>query len=253
MQSLRDPENGCPWDLKQDHLSLMPYFHEELSEFEEALLEKGIQAPETISELGDLLFQIVFHAQLLEEKKLSSLDDLALKCAEKLIHRHPHVFDKNADKLTEQEIRQNWEKQKEKESPPSQSETPVSEHIAKVPKHLNPLLRAQRLGDRAASFGFDWPNSESVLVKVAEEYQEFKVEDNESLKQEELGDLLFTLCQYARKKEWSVDSILKKSNQKFLNRFKSMEKSLNLSAKTLENLSASDWEKEWQKAKLSEK
>lgn len=253
MRALRDPQTGCPWDLKQDHHSLMPYFHEELNEFEEALLENGIDNADTQEELGDLFFQIVFHAQLLEEKGLSSLNQLAENCANKLIRRHPHVFQKdpNTPALSAEEVRENWEKQKKKERSESESRHPITDHVAKVSQNLNAVLRAQRLGDRAASFGFDWKAAEDVVNKVKEEFNEFLEESDPELKQEELGDLFFSLAQYARKKNWNLDQIIKKSNLKFINRFKKMELAIIEENLNPNQLTESQWEQFWQKAKAS--
>jgi nucleoside triphosphate diphosphatase len=252
MKKLRDPETGCPWDLQQNHYTLLPYLHEELLEFEESLIEKGMENNETIAELGDLFFQIVFHAQLLEEKKISSLNEIAKICAQKLISRHPHVFDQNdQEKISAKDVRKNWEQQKQKKSSESQSdELPITKHVSKVPDKLDALMKAQRLGDRAASFGFDWESSEDVLEKVSEEYMEFTTETNEEAKQEELGDLVFSLSQYSRKKGWDLSLILKKANLKFLSRFAKTEaflkdKGLEASAASLE-----DWNRAWNHAKL---
>ena len=217
MKALRDPKSGCPWDLKQNHETLLPYFWEELCEFQESIQDPNIPQSEREEELGDLLFQTVFHAHLMEENGGAGFDQIALRCANKLRERHPHVFGQKKFQ-DEEELRQFWEQNKAKKSQKS-----MADSVSHIPKSLPPLLRSQRIGDKAAGFNFDWKNSQEVFEKVREEFRELEEAKSDSDAQEELGDLLFVLAQYARKNGWNSDAILKKANNKFLGRFRKME------------------------------
>jgi ATP diphosphatase len=247
LKKLRDPLKGCPWDLKQSHRSLLPYFFEELHEFQECVLNEEPSNVHFQEELGDLLFQVLFHAQLLEEKTKISLDDIADKVANKLVHRHPHVFDPQGPQLkTPSEVEAQWEQRKSLEQG---QKTTLSEKLNSIPSTLSSLLRAQRLGEKAASFGFDWKNSGDIWAKIEEELNELRIAPNEINAQEELGDIYFVLAQFARKNGWSSEVILAEANAKFTKRITCMEDLLKDQKKDWKDLDLEALEKIWQLAK----
>lgn len=259
---LRDPVEGCPWDLEQDHQSLMPYFFEELHEFKEALDGKGAADPSTVEELGDVLYQVAIHAQLLSEKGTSDLDQIADATAEKIRRRHPHVFDPQFPKFkTGAEVTAAWEKIKAASKRPTvgSSATPTlsentslsaTQRLQDVPRQLPSLQRAARIGEKASGFNFDWNNANEIIAKLDEEIAEFKVDrDHEEKGQEELGDVLFVIAQLARKKGWDPEKILQKACDKFLYRFEKIEKSLNAEGIKVEDAGNAKLEATWQKIK----
>jgi MazG family protein len=245
VRALRDPTNGCPWDRAQTHASLKPYALEEVHEFVDSLDKQGADSPETWEELGDVLFQVVLHSQLLSERKLTHLDAIAGNTAAKLIQRHPHVFDPQAPKFkTPEEVNKAWEQlkaQKKKDQPP-QSRT---QRISNVPKSLPALQRAARIGEKAASLGFDWKNPSDVLAKVREEAQELAEAKGETHAQEECGDLLFAIAQYARKKKWDPEALLTQASQKFLGRFERLEKAVEAAHQDWDKLSIEELDAHW--------
>lgn len=259
---LRDPVEGCPWDLEQDHQSLMPYFFEELHEFKEALDSKGAGDPSTVEELGDVLYQVAIHAQLLSEKGTSHLDQIADATAEKIRRRHPHVFDPQFPKFkTGAEVTAAWEKIKAASkrpvvgnpaTPAASENTSLSatQRLQDVPRQLPSLQRAARIGEKASGFNFDWNNANEIIAKLDEEIAEFKADrDHEEKGQEELGDVLFVIAQLARKKGWDPEKILQKACDKFLYRFEKIEKSLNAEGIKVEDAGNEKLEATWQKIK----
>ncbi|NCN26873.1 nucleoside triphosphate pyrophosphohydrolase [bacterium] len=248
MRQLRDPKHGCPWDKAQTHKTLIPYFFEELHEYQEAVLEESPQSAHFQEELGDLLFQIAFHAQLLEEAQITSFDQLASKVADKLIRRHPHVFDPNAERFQDASaVEKQWEQRKQKEK---SGQKTAWESLKKIPASMGALARAQRIGEKAASFGFDWENATQVLAKVAEEIEEINSSQNEAEAQEEFGDLLFALGQYARKRGWNAETCVSQCNQKFVSRFRAMEEKSTKVGLQLTDLSMDELESLWQSVKV---
>ncbi|MBS1985246.1 MAG: nucleoside triphosphate pyrophosphohydrolase [Bdellovibrionales bacterium] len=251
VRALRDPATGCPWDRAQTHETLKPYALEEVHEFIESLEDQGPDSPHTWEELGDVLFQVVLHAQLLSERGLTHLDQLAGNTADKLVQRHPHVFDPQAPKFsTPQEVNQAWEKLKARKK----SAQTRAQRVASVPKSLPSLQRAARIGEKAASFGFDWQNAQQVLDKVREEMQELDeslLEAGEAHAQEEFGDLLFALAQFARKRRWDPEALLAQASRKFLGRFAAMEKSIEKGTQKWDEMSLAELESHWVKAKES--
>jgi tetrapyrrole methylase family protein / MazG family protein len=244
MATLRGPE-GCPWDRKQTSESLKPFLVEECYEVVDAL-EDG--SPEKIrEELGDLLFQIVFHARIAEEQGQFTMDDVITGIHEKMVRRHPHVF--GDERLsTDKEVLANWEEIKKKEKG-NQDRKSVLEG---VPKELPSLLRAHRLQERAARVGFDWAHLNEVLPKLDEEITEFK----ESLKaedagkiEEELGDLFFTLVNVSRFLGVNPDEALRKTISKFIHRFRAIEEHAANSGRSLNDMTLDEMEALWQKAK----
>lgn len=250
VKALRDPKTGCPWDRAQDHQSLKPYALEEVHEFIDSLDELGPNAPHTWEELGDVLFQVVLHSQLLSERHLTDLDTIAAQTAAKLIERHPHVFDPKGPRYsTPDEVNKAWEQLKAKLKGKEKSATPPptrAQRVANVPKSLPSLQRAARIGEKAGSLGFDWNTPQEVMAKVQEELQELlEAQANETHAQEEFGDLLFALSQYARKRHWDPEALVGQASQKFLKRFAAMEARIEASGIPWESHSLEDLEAQW--------
>ncbi len=235
-------EDGCAWDRKQTHQSLLPYLIEETYEVVEAI-QVGDYA-ELKEELGDLLCQVVFHAQLAAERDDFDIDDSVNAIAEKLINRHPHVFKEKAD-LEPQQVRDQWEKIKinneEKKSV-----------LAGLPKSMPALMMAFRMGEKAGGLGFDWDDATEVLDKLEEETREIKQElqagDKDRLA-EEIGDLLFATASLARKLEIDPELALKKALLKFKRRFEKLEKHIKEKGRSFDDYTLSELEDIWQSLK----
>jgi tetrapyrrole methylase family protein/MazG family protein len=244
MATLRGPD-GCPWDRKQTPESLKPFLVEECYEVVDAI-EEGVPA-KVRDELGDLLFQIIFHARIAEEAGQFTMDDVITAIHEKMTRRHPHVF--GDDKLsTDKEVLSKWEEIKRKEK--------GHEHrksiLEGVPKELPSLLRAHRLQERAARVGFDWAHLNDALPKLDEEIVEFK----DSLKSEdagkiedELGDVFFMLVNISRFLGVNPEDALRKTISKFINRFRYIEEHAEQAGRSLNDMTLDEMEKLWQEAK----
>jgi len=222
MAALRHPETGCPWDREQDFATIAPYTIEEAYEVQAAIA--GGNPAELKDELGDLLFQVVYHARMAEERGWFDFEDVAAAIADKMIRRHPHVF---GDAGTRDSAAQTsaWEAQKAAERA-ARAEAGVLDGVA---VSLPALLRAQKLTARAARVGFDWPDTEAVLDKLAEETAELRAELKQAdatRLQDELGDMLFVLANLARKLGLSGEACLAAANDKFIRRFKAIETAL---------------------------
>ena len=220
MRKLRDPNEGCPWDLEQSHQSLKPYLIEEAYEVLDAI-EDGDPA-NLCEELGDVLLQIVFHAQLGKEAGTFDINDVSQGIVDKMVRRHPHVFQSGAQttKASREEIRVDWEIQKAAEG---------KRALSGVPRNLPALLRAVRVTEKASRVGFDWKYAEDVLDKVIEEAHELK----EALRQKkaeeieaELGDLLFSLANFGRHIQVDAEDALRKTIDRFTRRFEWVESRL---------------------------
>ncbi len=231
MSQLRDPATGCPWDIKQTFNSLIPYTIEEAYEVAQAIEDKDY--PDLKGELGDLLFQVVFYAQLGKEQSLFDFNDIIDGICTKLISRHPHVFS-DAQFETEAQIKQNWERQKaaERQSKDSTSTSVLDD----IPLAIPALSRAYKIQKRAASVGFDWPDIHGAFDKVSEEIEEVKAELllNESANKtndhsnidaiaDELGDLYFALTNVTRHLGLNPEQVIKAANNKFEKRFRQVE------------------------------
>ena len=233
-------EHGCPWDKKQTPLTLKKYLVEEAYEAYEAI-EKGI--PEEVrEELGDLFFLLLFILYLYERDGVFTLRDLFYFTAQKMIRRHPHVFGDEVAKTAE-EVLQKWQKIKKKEGKSSSV-------LGNIPRSLPALQRAYRLGERASRVGFDWEKPEDVIEKIEEELQEVK----KSLKtgsglEEEVGDLLFTIANFARKAEINPEDALRKALDKFEERFKALEKEVEKRGLSWEKLSIKELDEIWEELK----
>lgn len=254
--ALRAPKTGCPWDQEQTHDSLMKYFFEELHEYADALEKHGPHDPKTIEELSDVLLQLALHAQLLSEAKQADLDHVAAICAEKIRQRHPHVFDPAFPRFSSaEEVSANWERIKaySKASMAKNSGKVVtdskSSSVLDVPSTLSTLLRASRVGEKAASFGFDFDHSGDVLRKMREELDEIERAKTPEEREDELGDLLFAAAQYARKEKIDPDQALSRGTRKFTQRFERLEKEVKNRGLVWEKLSVRELEAIWQETK----
>ncbi|MDP2877131.1 MAG: nucleoside triphosphate pyrophosphohydrolase [Holophaga sp.] len=225
MSLLRNPETGCPWDLKQDHQTLAKYLREEAAETLDALAAHVVGDAEKerhlCEELGDLWLQVVFHAQLAQERGAWDLHDVEQAIVDKLIRRHPHVF-AEVDVANADEVLVNWKaiKQEEKSELGHASATRVMDGIA---KSLSPLEEAMEIGHRCAKVGFEWPDMDGVLDKVKEEIAELSAESEPLRVEEEFGDVLFSLVQWARKKGVDPDRALRRQMRRFTGRFAHVE------------------------------
>lgn len=245
MCQLRDPQSGCAWDRVQDFDTIAPYTIEEAYEVAEAIRLKD---PARIrDELGDLLFQVVFHAQMAEERGWFNFTDVAQGISEKLIRRHPHVFSTRGGN-DQASIAVAWESQKALERRAAGS----SGTLADVPHALPGLTRAEKLGRRAARVGFDWPDAAAVSDKVREEFDEtqraIKVGDAPAVA-EEIGDLLFSVVNWARHLGVSSEQALQQASRKFEQRFGYMEQLAAEHGRALDSFSPAEWEALWSQAK----
>ena len=241
VKKLRAPD-GCDWDREQTHQSLVPYLLEETYEVIESIEQKKLEALK--EELGDLLLHVIFQIDISEENKEFKLDDVIDGICQKLIRRHPHIFyDKNDSRYKEGD----WELSKQKEK----NRNSV---LDGVPIALPALIRASRIQEKAAAVGFDWEKKEQVLLKVDEEIGELKdaIINNQGI-EEELGDVLFTIVNLSRHLNYDSESSLKKSIDKFSDRFKRIEKDLKTKNINMKNLSLGELDEIWNKNKLKNK
>ena len=251
MSELRNPETGCPWDLKQTFASIIPHTIEEAYEVADAIEQEDFTELE--KELGDLLFQVVFYSQLGAEEKRFDFDSVVRAICEKLIRRHPHVF-ANSDFQSDAEIKANWENEKVKERQQKNNDDNFS-ILADIPRNLPALSQAAKIQKRCAHVGFDWVNIDDVFAKVEEEVLEVKAElhHNESALAEELGDLMFAVVNLCRHAKQDPEAILRQANQKFSQRFNGVEVQVNQSDKSFQQHSLDELEAYWQQVKVSEK
>lgn len=250
MRRLRDPETGCPWDIEQDFATIAPYTIEEAYEVADAIEREAWD--ELKGELGDLLFQSVFHAQMAAEKGLFSFDDVANTMSDKMIDRHPHVFgDQSRDKSAEQQTR-DWEAIKAAE----RAEKAQTGALDGVAIGLPALLRAYKLQKRAARVGFDWPDTGDVLDKITEEAAELaEARDTLSADQieDEFGDLLFVITNLGRHLGVDPEAALRRTNAKFTRRFGYVETALKDLGKRPEDSSLAEMDALWDEAKMAER
>jgi len=247
MRQLRDPQDGCPWDLKQTHASISPYTIEEAYEVAEAIKNNDDTA--LCDELGDLLLQIVFQAQIASEAKTFGLADIANAINRKMIHRHPHIFDKENLKDADG-VRTQWEDIKERERE-AKGETRLLDGIATT---LPAILRALKLQNRAARVGFDWPSPNLVIDKIREETAELEEEVNKANPDrkaisDELGDMFFVLVNLARKLDIDPEEALAGTNRKFIQRFEHIENMAKAQNQSLKDIALEQMEEWWQDAK----
>jgi len=259
MDTLRDPEHGCPWDLEQDFVSIAPHTLEEVYEVVDAIEEGSREQLQ--AELGDLLFQIVFYARLGKEEGEFDFTSIVSGICQKLLQRHPHVFPDGTltsagtkPALNAVQVVHNWEQLKATERKQRSAGNPVSV-MDDVPHALTALLRAGKLQKRAAIQGFDWPDTMGVLAKVKEEFQELEVacaeQDQEHIA-EEFGDLMFSMVNLGRHLQLNSETALRMANRKFEARFRAMEVRINKSGKSMQALSQEEMEQFWELIKAAQ-
>ena len=250
MKTLRDPVKGCPWDRAQSFSTIAPYTIEEAYEVADAI-ERG-DMNDLKEELGDLMFQIVFYAQMAEEDALFNLDDICDQLTQKMVRRHPHIF-AQAGQRNAAEQTQAWAdiKAQERAQKLARSDSPPS-LLADVPLNLPALNRAEKLQKRAARVGFDWPSLDGVIDKISEEAAELADAhaqmDADSI-EDEMGDLLFAVTNLSRKLGVNPETALRRTNKKFTNRFEYIEQQADTQDKKLDDMSLDEMEALWQAAK----
>lgn len=233
-----DLREKCPWDQKQTLQSLRHLTLEETYELSDALLKEDLQ--EIKKELGDVLLHLVFYSKIGSEKNSFDIADVINSLNEKLIFRHPHIYG-DVDVADEEEVKQNWEKLKLKEGNHS--------ILAGVPKGLPSLVKAYRIQDKVKGIGFEFENAEDAWKKVEEELEEFHSETDPEKKELELGDVFFSLVNYARISGLNPDSALERTNNKFISRFQMMEKMASEKNIPLADLSLEEMDELWEQAK----
>ncbi len=264
MQRLQEP-GGCPWDLEQTHQSLKPYMIEEAYEALDAI-DSGEPAALT-EELGDVLLQVVFHSVLAARNGGFNIDDVAHGAATKMVRRHPHVFGE-FQAATATDVLQNWEKLKAAErqlkaeseeagngvDAAPQSAAPKG-LLSGVPRHLPALLRAQRVQEKAARVGFDWPDALPVLDKVEEEIRELRealTHGSKAAADAEFGDILFSLVNLARFLHIDAEESTRQTCEKFQRRFESIEAAARAQGRSIDQMTPAEMETEWERAKHKE-
>lgn len=244
-KKLRDPSQGCPWDKEQDFKSIASCSIEEAYEVADAIEREDFN--DLKEELGDLFFQIIFHSGMAEEKKLFNFEEVVKELNDKLIRRHPHVFDKKQE-MSASESLEIWEKEKKKE----REKKNLISLMDDIPKNLPSLTRAKKIQKRAKSVGFDWQNENDVIRKIDEEIDELKRAKASQKKEDiaqEIGDLFFTLVNLSRHYNLEPEDIIRKANLKFETRFRKMEDEANKTKVNLEDLEINELETLWQKIK----
>ena len=245
MANLRNPESGCPWDCQQDFASIAPYTVEEAYEVADAIEREDFVALK--GELGDLLFQVAFHARMAEEEGFFDFDEVAGAIADKMLRRHPHVFG-DAEERAAGPVKGSWEKIKADE----RAKDPDPSALAGVARALPALKRAQKLGKRAGTVGFDWPDKKGVRAKIREELDELEAAVGARSKagiDEEFGDLLFAVVNLARHLDVDAEKALTSANRKFERRFRNMEDAVTKTGKPLGDHTLESLDKAWRAAK----
>lgn len=245
MVELRDPDTGCPWDQQQNFASIAPYTVEEAYEVADAIAREDYAGLK--DELGDLLFQVVFHSRMAEEAGLFDFDDVAAAISDKMLRRHPHVFG-TAEERAAGPVEGAWEAQKAEE----RTQQADASALAGVAQALPALKRAQKLGKRAGTAGFDWPDRRGVEAKIREELDELEVavgtRDAADI-EEELGDLLFAVVNLARHLKIDPEKALTSANYKFERRFRDMESAIAETGESIAHHTLESLDKEWRAAK----
>ena len=239
MDELREK---CPWDKKQTFESLRNLTIEETYELADAISENNLE--ELKGEIGDILLHMVFYCKIADEKKAFNIADALNSVCDKLVHRHPHIYGDTVVE-NEEDVKQNWEKLKLKEGKKSV--------LSGVPNALPALVKATRIQEKAKGIGFEWETAKDVWLKVKEELEEFEneVSINSAAQEEEFGDLIFSLVNYARFLNISPESALSKTNLKFISRFQLMEKLIANQGLKIEEMSLDEMDAFWDKAKTS--
>ena len=253
MQRLRDPQYGCPWDLAQDFDTIVPSTLEEAYELVEAIEQEDYE--HVAEEMGDLLFQVIFYAQLGSERALFDFSGIVHTLVEKLVRRHPHVFaDGEIEGLVEDRgsvagVKQNWEAIKREERAAREQHSLLDD----VPVAQPAISRAQKLQKRAAMVGFDWPGLNGVMEKLQEEIAEFEQARRESARrrEEEFGDILFSCINLARHADIDAEAALRRANSRFEQRFKTVEALADEAGERLADCTPEQLDQFWEKAKGS--
>lgn len=261
MARLRDPRHGCPWDLKKDYASIVPYTIEEAYEVADAI-ERG-DFGHLREEVGDLLFQVVYYAQLAREENHFDFDEVVHGITAKLVRRHPHVFpdgdlygEPDPAKLEEAAVKQRWEELKAEERAAKAAEPVQLSLLDDVPAALPALSRAAKLQKRAAQVGFDWPEALPVVDKLREELDEVleaMADGDAEAQAEEVGDLLFVVVNLARHLKVDPETALRAANGKFERRFRYIESALRDQGRKAEECSLEELDALWGEAKREEK
>ena len=251
MAQLRDTQRGCPWDIEQDFVSIAPYTIEEAYEVADAI-DSGDRTA-LCEELGDLLLQVVFHAQMAREEGSFDFDDVVRAVCAKMISRHPHVFAGAGSRSIEAQSAA-WEAQKAAERAAKQPPSGRVSLLADVALALPALMRAEKLTKRAARAGFDWPDAAAVFAKLAEETAEVKAELNAPSPdpdriEDEVGDMLFVVANLARKLGVDPEAALRRANKKFTRRFQYIEDRLTDQGKTPQKSNLEEMDRLWNEAK----
>ena len=249
MRMLRDKDNGCPWDIEQTLESLSPCVIEEAYEVADAIAKKDYDNLK--EELGDVLLQVIFQAEIANELKLFNFDEIVDTLNKKLIRRHPHVFEDAPKPLSAQEQTQAWDAIKAQEKNPEDA----SNTFGDIPASLPPILKAKKIQKKASKKGFDWKDSIDVIEKVEEELKELKLEiqqnNNENIK-DELGDLLFSIINLSRHLELDASEAINQANHKFVKRFRLMEEEISKDNQEIDNLTSEELEEFWVRIKSHE-
>jgi len=254
LRRLRDPLDGCPWDLEQTPDTLKMYLLEEAYELVSAILDQGgsldRDAATVRDELGDCFFLLSFITHIYQDAGLFSLDDVLLRAADKMIGRHPHVFGDREALKDSDEVRLRWHELKNEEK--SSKGDFSGSFLSSVPQNLPALLRAHRLSERAGRVGFDWDDQDQVLKSLDQEVAELKAAlegGKQDLISDEIGDVFFTLTNLARHLRINSEEALQKTNKRFLNRFAYIEETLTAQGKTLEETTLAEMDRLWNEAK----
>ena len=237
MDELREK---CPWDKKQTLETLRPLTIEETYELADAIIDNDLKSLE--GEIGDLFLHLVFYCKIGEEKGAFSVESVLHAICDKLIHRHPHIYG-DIEATTEEEVKANWEKIKLNEG-----KTSV---LQGVPSSLPAMVKASRIQEKVKGIGFEWDSKEAVWEKVKEEIEEFQVEQtkNSEHMEEEFGDVLFSLVNYARFVNINPENALAKTNKKFMDRFQLMEKMITDEQQNIQDMNVTEMDVYWEKAK----
>lgn len=245
ISKLRDPESGCPWDLEQDHKSLLKYLVEESYEYIHAVELADI--PKMQEELGDVLLQVLLHSQIASESNHFDIESVSKTLADKIIRRHPHVFQDSSIASNSEEVKKNWEEIKK-------DEKKHINYINHEDTHMPSLMSAHKIGKKSQKVNFDWESVEDVAKKVQEEWDEVQVElqdieNNRENLREELGDLLFSVAQLTRHLGFEAEEVLRLANQKFISRFQKLENKIKDQGKEMTKMSVPELEQVWSQVK----